>query len=365
MASNIANNRNSFSSLANSNRCPQLRQRLADSAATPTVSSRPPQADGSSELSGRVGLTLEGIKDLLKRYWNEPAPQTTPQPASQPAPSSASSYSVRQGDSLWKIATATLGNGARWKEIWELNKDQITDPNRVFPGMVLKMPGAATPETPAAPAAPSKPAEPEGSGPLLKTGAKGDAVKKLQARLEELGFDPGGVDGNMGPNTATAVKKFQASKGLEADGIVGPNTWKQLGIRVEGSVSYPAASATPSNSSAQIDVGGPQPAVRRQGKLIGANIAQKFDAMVAAAKKDGVNLQIVSGYRTHAEQQALWNANPNPKFVARPGTSNHEKGNAIDFLDSAGAWSWLKRNSTRFGFHNYPVEPWHYSLNGG
>ena len=97
-------------------------------------------------------------------------------------------------------------------------------------------------------------------------------------------------------------------------------------------------------SSAQIDVGGVQPAVRRQGKLIGANIAGKFDAMVAAAKADGVNLQIMSGYRTHAEQQALWNANPNPMFVARPGTSNHEKGNAIDYVDSPGAWSWLKKN---------------------
>ncbi|HEY9765446.1 MAG TPA: peptidoglycan-binding protein, partial [Chroococcales cyanobacterium] len=205
-------------------------------------------------------------------------------------------------------------------------------------------------------------AEPEGAGPLLKTGAKGDAVSKLQARLKELGFDPGGIDGVMGPNTVAAVKKFQASKGLDADGIVGPATWKKLGIRVDGAVSY--NNASPSESSSAVDVGGPQPAVRRQGKLIGAGIAKQFDAMVAAAKADGVDLQIVSGYRTHAEQQALCDANPNPMFVARPGTSNHEKGNAIDYLDSPGAWSWLKRNSTRFGFYNYPAEAWHYSLDG-
>jgi LAS superfamily LD-carboxypeptidase LdcB len=113
-----------------------------------------------------------------------------------------------------------------------------------------------------------------------------------------------------------------------------------------------------------VDVGGPQQAVIRQGHFIGLAIADKFDAMVAAAKKDGVALVIESGYRTHAEQQRLWDANPNPTMVARPGTSNHEKGNAIDFKNVSGAWAWLKNNATRFGMHNYPPEPWHYSLNG-
>ena len=75
-------------------------------------------------------------------------------------------------------------------------------------------------------------------------------------------------------------------------------------------------------------------------------------------------LKITSGYRTHEEQQKLWNANPNPKMVARPGTSNHEKGNAIDFADTSGAYDWLKKNAGKFGFKNYPPEPWHYSLDG-
>ncbi len=203
--------------------------------------------------------------------------------------------------------------------------------------------------------------KPGGSGPLLKQGANGDPVRKLQDRLRELGFDPGASDGAMGPRTVAAVKGFQQSKGLQADGIVGPKTWTELGIRVEGQVHQ-----TPGgNSDEVINIGGPKPAVRRQGHYIGAHLAGQFDAMVAAAARDGINLQISSGYRSRAEQEELWRANPNPKYVARPGTSNHEKGDAIDFRNTPGAYDWLKRNATRFGFHNYPPEPWHYSLNGG
>ena len=50
---------------------------------------------------------------------------------------------------------------------------------------------------------------------------------------------------------------------------------------------------------------------------------------VAAAR--GETWKINSGLRTHAEQQALWDARgTNPFPVARPGTSNHESGNSAD-----------------------------------
>jgi hypothetical protein len=190
-------------------------------------------------------------------------------------------------------------------------------------------------------------------------------VRKLQDRLRELGCDPGPSDGDFGPKTEAAVRAFQQKEGIDVDGIVGPDTWKHLGIKVEGQVDNGVPSPQGQNSGNQtVDIGGPQPAVVRQGHFIGLAIADKFDAMVAAAKADGVSLEIESGYRSHAEQQKLWDANPNPKYVARPGTSNHEKGNAIDYKNTPGAWDWLKKNATRFGFHNYPPEPWHYSLDG-
>lgn len=54
--------------------------------------------------------------------------------------------------------------------------------------------------------------------------------KKIQARLNKLGYNCGTPDGNMGPKTINAIKSFQKAKGLKADGLVGPATRKAMGI---------------------------------------------------------------------------------------------------------------------------------------
>jgi peptidoglycan hydrolase-like protein with peptidoglycan-binding domain len=64
--------------------------------------------------------------------------------------------------------------------------------------------------------------------PRCKRPSKGQAVKRLQERLRHLGFDPGPIDGSFGGRTEQAVKAFQAQRGLEVDGIVGPGTWAAL-----------------------------------------------------------------------------------------------------------------------------------------
>ena len=53
---------------------------------------------------------------------------------------------------------------------------------------------------------------------------RGEDVKAVQARLIELGYQPGKADGTYGPITEAAVKAFQANAQIEADGIVGPVT---------------------------------------------------------------------------------------------------------------------------------------------
>ncbi|MEA3277152.1 MAG: peptidoglycan-binding domain-containing protein [Pseudomonadota bacterium] len=58
----------------------------------------------------------------------------------------------------------------------------------------------------------------------LERGSSGPDVKKLQKRLKKAGFDPGDIDGEFGGATEAAVMAFQASKGLLADGVVGPKT---------------------------------------------------------------------------------------------------------------------------------------------
>lgn len=65
---------------------------------------------------------------------------------------------------------------------------------------------------------------------LLKKGARGDEVKVLQRRLNELGYACGTVDGVFGGRTYAAVRAFQKDHGLLIDGEVGPQTWKALGV---------------------------------------------------------------------------------------------------------------------------------------
>lgn len=66
--------------------------------------------------------------------------------------------------------------------------------------------------------------------PLLKKGARGEWVKKLQEMLIEAGYDvgPDGPDGDFGTNTYYAVRRFQIEHNLEVDGECGDNTWAAL-----------------------------------------------------------------------------------------------------------------------------------------
>lgn len=52
----------------------------------------------------------------------------------------ANFHTVEKGDNLWKIAEKTLGNGARYKEIFEANKPMLSDPDKIYPGQVLRIP---------------------------------------------------------------------------------------------------------------------------------------------------------------------------------------------------------------------------------
>ncbi|KMM53006.1 N-acetylmuramoyl-L-alanine amidase [Bacillus glycinifermentans] len=63
---------------------------------------------------------------------------------------------------------------------------------------------------------------------------KGTAVREIQEALAALYFYPdkgaenNGIDGDYGPKTADAVKRFQLMNGLSADGIYGPKTKKKI-----------------------------------------------------------------------------------------------------------------------------------------
>jgi N-acetylmuramoyl-L-alanine amidase len=69
-------------------------------------------------------------------------------------------------------------------------------------------------------------------GGTLRRGASGRDVEIVQSRLRQWGYYDGPVNGVFGPLTEDAVKLFQRRNGLVADGIVGPQTAKAIGITI-------------------------------------------------------------------------------------------------------------------------------------
>ncbi len=107
----------------------------------------------------------------------EPAKAEAPKPA-PPAPAPAPTYTVQSGDSLSRIAQRALGDGNRWRELFDLNRDQISNPDVIHPGQVLKLPGGSSAPAPAAPPPPPpKPAP----GPTYTVGS-GDTLSGIASR---------------------------------------------------------------------------------------------------------------------------------------------------------------------------------------
>jgi hypothetical protein len=95
----------------------------------------------------------------------------------------------------------------------------------------------------------------------------------------------------------------------------------------------------------------------------------------AYRQRFGSDLPIASGGRSYAEQVEAWNNyQRGGNLAARPGTSIHEQGNAVDFGGAAHNYSpqhtWLVQNAPKFGWtwagKNFSqIEPWHFEYRGG
>lgn len=82
---------------------------------------------------------------------------------------------------------------------------------------------------------------------VLRYGDRGDVVRNLQQRLKDLGYLAGSADGVFGQATETALRSFQTSNGLDADGIAGSKT--QTVLYSSSAKSY--SSATDSSTLKQ------------------------------------------------------------------------------------------------------------------
>ena len=125
--------------------------------------------------------------------------------------------------------------------------------------------------------------------------------------------------------------------------------------------------------------------VKVGGIWVNQRIAEPVRSLLNAATAAGFSLS-GGGFRDPASQIALRQAHCGTSSyaiyqmpasqctppTARPGTSMHEQGLAIDFMSSGRlistrsdpAFQWLAANASRFGFYNLPSEPWHWSVNG-
>ncbi len=149
--------------------------------------------------------------------------------------------------------------------------------------------------------------------------------------------------------------------------------------RARGSTRTPAEPTAPRSaeripyrngripSNALTNVGG--------GHKLYGNAARAYSQMRDAARRDGVNIRLTDSYRSYAAQvdvarrKGIYGVRqPNGRLglAARPGTSNHGLGRAVDVNlgASPGASAWLRRNASRYGFHTIPREPWHWEYRG-
>jgi hypothetical protein len=138
--------------------------------------------------------------------------------------------------------------------------------------------------------------------------------------------------------------------------------------RIEASaVAEAAAPALPGGGMPAMASGGGYggPLVYRDGEGMRPDVAAAFDRMAAAARGAGLSLLVVSGFRSDAEQAALFAAHPDPKWVAPPGHSLHRCATELD-LGPEAAYGWLAANAGRFGFlERYSWEPWHFGYVAG
>jgi hypothetical protein len=104
------------------------------------------------------------------------------------------------------------------------------------------------------------------------------------------------------------------------------------------------------------------PLVYRNGEGMRPDVAAAYDRVASAARRAGIALVVVSGFRSDAEQAELFERHPDPRWVAPPGRSLHRCATELD-LGPSSAYSWLATNAGRFGFvQRYSWEPWHYGF---
>ena len=94
-----------------------------------------PEAPG--EAVAKLELPEEKTKGFADEQWVKKEEVVEERKAPSPV---RMEYTVKKGDTLGKIAKECLGDSSKWIAIYEVNKDIIKDPSRIYPGQVLVIP---------------------------------------------------------------------------------------------------------------------------------------------------------------------------------------------------------------------------------
>jgi nucleoid-associated protein YgaU len=107
------------------------------------------ERDGKLHFTGTVGSEAEknAIWDAIKTVpdWRTDVVadvKVVAKPGGAAAPAAGKTYTVKAGDTLSKISKEYYGDANDYMKIFNANKDQLTDPDKIKPGQVLKIPAA-------------------------------------------------------------------------------------------------------------------------------------------------------------------------------------------------------------------------------
>ena len=99
------------------------------------------ERDGKLHFKGTVATQADANKiwDAIKTIptWST---DVVADIQAKPGGGAGATYTVKAGDTLSKIAQNSLGDAKAYMRIFEANRDQLTDPDRIQPGQVLKIP---------------------------------------------------------------------------------------------------------------------------------------------------------------------------------------------------------------------------------
>ena len=105
------------------------------------------ERDGKLHFNGTVQTQQEAnqIWDAIKTIpsWQQEVVADIRATGPAPGAQAERTYTVKAGDTLSKIAKEMLGDANAYTDIFNANRDQLTDPDKIKPGQVLKIPAHA------------------------------------------------------------------------------------------------------------------------------------------------------------------------------------------------------------------------------